>query len=388
MLEPKLRHSHVQVNDCFVHLLQYCCDGSLVKPPNTSTINTTSSSIFDTSSSTRTASSIGTPSLLRDIPQNNLIIFVPGNPGILGIYHDFLSALFRSVNGCTRRGATKTNILAIGHNNFDHPDAIKYKAEERINIEEADLNFVERSMAKKYQGEPHHIELQVLNKLIILKRLLKLDLANCKLVFVGHSIGCYIILRLLQDRALASAHKGSVFIHPALENMALTPKGSHLARLFSYRVDLLIYAAAFLVEWLLPSSVKQAIVRWRSSPEFVENSSDVAVESVGQLVCHKSLAALIEMAKSEFALVKNLNSESMIKPHASKLRLIYAINDHWVNASHKQMLKDKYSELYIEEHPNLHAFCMDPKTAMDYSIKVGMFVQDFLEPTDETNTSF
>lgn len=428
MQEPILRHSYVQLNGSFVHLLQYGCGENLVRSstvsPNTSHINTTSSAT--SSNKTTTASTTKPATTARSIlgssnnssifnnAQNNksnnvtndcangagsgstkthlhqtkaftreLIIFIPGNPGVLGVYHDFLMSVFRIINSSSTSENKNPNerptILAIGHNNFDHPDHVQYKTEERICIKENELNFVERAVAEKYYDEPHHIELQVLNKLIILKKVLKCNLNDCKLIFIGHSIGCYVILRLIQDRLISTNHGGSILIHPALENLALTEKGQYFDRLFGYNIDLLMRSVAYILDQSLPKPIKLALVKWFCPRDFVQGSSDIVIESCMQLVCQKTLKAVIQMSKSEFALVKNLNHESLVKPHVEKLKLIYAIDDHWVNTDNRRLLKELYPDLYMEEQSTKHAFVMDTQTVMDYAVKVGMLLQDFID---------
>ena len=390
MQEPNIRHSYVKINNSFVHLQQYGHGESLLKTtglPNTghndtqptltpyelsfgsanSTISNTNSGDFSSSTLINRGNSI----------RKKIIIFIPGNPGQIGFYHDFLSALYKTINRPSNKSGNQFTILAIGHNNFDHPDSCDYRAEERICIEENDLNFVEKSTAAN--REPHHVELQVLNKLIILKKLLKVSLENCHVIFIGHSIGCYIILRMLQDRAIGSVHGGSILIHPALENLALTAKGSTITRYFYYKLDLVIRSIAFMMDTILPKAAKLFITKWLCEPDFVQTSSDMVIESVAQVIDSNNLTALIQMAKSEFATVKNIDHELLIRPHVAKLRLIYALDDHWVNTENLKELREQYADLFIEEQPNKHAFVMDPTTVMDYAVRVGIFIHDFIE---------
>lgn len=371
------RHTYVKVNGSFSHVVQYGSEESLFKSENHNQL------VSDQSDN-----SLPNKSRLNlSFSNKKVVIFVPGNPGFLGIYHDFLSQLYCKLREFNRK--SQPLIIAIGHNNFDHPDEVTYKADERISVDPADLNFVERSIASTYLNEPHHIELQVLNKLIILKKLLKIDLEDAKLLFVGHSIGAYVILRLLQDRSIASAHEGSVLIHPALENLAMTEKGSYINRLFSYRLDLLvIHPIVLCMEKLLTKSMKLALTRWFCPKEFLEGSSEIVVESASQLLCWRTVAALIQMAKSELAFVKGMNTDSMIKPFASKLKIIYATVDHWVNTNNRLLLKRMFPNLHLEEQDTEHAFVMNPKTVTDYAAKVNMFIQEFLDNVERAEISW
>lgn len=395
MQDPIVRHIYVKIHRSFVHLAQYGHGENIIirsarSSPSSSFVSNHGDSHQQSLSNTSTSSISGQPkpssssmSLLADRNRlSKLIIFVPGNPGVLGVYHDFLVTLYRTLNKPSNKGDNPV-ILAMSHNNFDHPDHCDYRADERICIEESELSFVEKTKLDAYK-DPHEIELQVMNKLIILKRLLKLDLrrANenaCKLVFVGHSIGCYVLLRLLQDRTLAKFHAGSILVHPALENLATTEKGAAISRYFAFKLDYVMHLMAYVMEKVLPKWAKLNITKWLCSPELVESSSNTVLESIAQMASPLTLTAIIEMAKSELANVKGLDHETMIKPHASKLKLIYTIGDHWVNGANRLELSERYPELHIEEQQTLHAFVMDPNVVTNYAIKIGIFIQDIFE---------
>ena len=205
------------------------------------------------------------------------------------------------------------------------------------------------------------------------------DKNNCKIAFVGHSMGCYVILKLLQDKALAAAHTGSILAHPTLENLALTKKGTMLVNFFALKLDLLAQLVACGVEKFVPKSMILDVAKWSCSREFVSSASSIVIDSIAQLVDSTTLIALIGMAKSELASIGDLNHRKLIKPHASKLKLIYAIDDHWVNAGNRLELAQLYPELHIEEQQTMHAFIMDPEAVSRYSIKFGMLIEDFFE---------
>jgi len=371
MSDPIVSHSYVQVHNSLIHLVEYNSDKSWAA-------NSLKSALYKGNNKSSESNSSNNSKF--DVTRQNLVIFVPGNPGVLGIYHDFLMHLYRVLSSSYGVGSNKRpTILAISHNNFDHPDHVQYPAVGRVVVDESELNFVEREWAKSIGYDPNHIELQVLNKLIIIKRILRERNYSCPFVFVGHSIGCHVILRLLQDSGISRSHGGSILIHPALENLALTNKGSAYVRLFSYKFDLVVQSIAFIVDKLLPKSAKLVLTEWICPDEFVQSSSKIVLESIAQLGCPRTLSALVGMAKSELELVKDIDTDTLIKPHASKLKLIYALNDYWVNTDNRRVLHEKYSDLYIEEQETEHAFVMNPRTVMDYVVKVGMFVREFME---------
>lgn len=385
MSDPEIRHSHVRLNNSVTHLIQYGCKESLIdishqqsnfEPLETINERPQNQSVVAVKTSANNSAPSSRRGSLRSARLKQLIVFVPGNPGVLGVYHDFLVGLYKTIVKPSDK-TTNVTILGLSHNDFDHPDSCNYKSANKINVEENDLNFIEISLAKEHRA--HDVELQVLNKLIILKRIIKLEPGRYRVVFIGHSIGCYIILRLLQDRMVASTHAGSILIHPALENLALTKKGARISRYFNFKLDLVMKFTAYLCEFLLPSSLRLTLTRRICSPEFINSASEVVIESIAQLGCSNAVTALVEMAKDEFKQVRDMDHKALVGPHADKLVLIYAKGDEWVNVSNREELLKCYPSLRIEEQPALHAFVMDHGVVADYAMKAGMLVQDFFE---------
>jgi len=140
MQNPITKHSYVRINGSFVHLLQYGPGESLIKSPSNLSTNTSASNSSNcysltnkTSSNSNSFNSYTTENntilSARESHSQRLIIFIPGNPGVLGLYHDFLESLSRMLSSSSAIDGpnNQPTILAISHNNFDHPDHVDYK---------------------------------------------------------------------------------------------------------------------------------------------------------------------------------------------------------------------------------------------------------------------
>ena len=361
-----IRHSYVELNGSLVHLVQYGLDHNLLdKPCNRE------SKPGRQITETEQAKPNGSTSAQNQTQHEQVLVFFPGNPGILGVYHDFLMLLYDSFES-----QNTTAVLAISHNNFDHPTACDYPDEKRLNIE---LNSEEKNLGESL--EPHHLELQVLNKLVILKRLLEFN-PNCRLVFVGHSIGCYVILRILQSQTIVARHNGSILIHPALENLTSTFGGMIASYILRAKLDL---AIKFILP-IFPKVIKHKLVKFLAfrgeSSSFL---SEEAQSSLNQLLSKVGLNAVCELAKSEFTVVKHLDHNLLIKPHIEKLRVLYAAIDYWVTSSHVPELRSKYPDLHIEEDATAeHIFFKRKHTLIDYVDRCARFIKDFyIKATNE-----
>lgn len=355
-------NTNVRLNNCVVHVVQYNNSndkiGSLLKSSvNETTILNNNLKLLDKDTSSKAIKHL-------------LIIFVPGNPGLLGLYHDFLSALLTNL-----KDQSNVTILGLSHNNFINVNST-IKNTTTTNIHDSDLNFIEKSIVKSYTNEPHHIELQVLNKILILKKLLNVNLKDVSLMFIGHSIGCHVILRLMQEKVISESLISSILVHPALDNIAKTQKGQSISYLFTYKLDTLIKVLAYILDALVPVSIKTIATKYYCPKEMVERCSDIVLNSFQSLGSPKNLVALMQMAKSEFEYIKNSDVNYMIKDHVDKIKIIYSINDGWVDEDCKISLKDNYPSIATEELPTIHAFIMEPSTTTEYASKISIYLRE------------
>lgn len=91
-----------------------------------------------------------------------------------------------------------------------------------------------------------------------------------RIILIGHSIGCYIILKMLTSGFSSSSVNGrtthrevlqSCLLFPTIERMAGSPQGriaTPLLRYFRWMVPILMYPLCFII----PDSVKRFIISW------------------------------------------------------------------------------------------------------------------------------
>ncbi|XP_029451855.1 lipid droplet-associated hydrolase isoform X2 [Rhinatrema bivittatum] len=111
--------------------------------------------------------------LWREKSPNLLFLIVPGNPGIVGYYRTFMQALYFGLN-------QQYPVWAISHAGHCVPPRSMSMTED------TDVKEIEDIFGLNGQIE---------HKLYFLKKNVPKDM---KLVLIGHSIGCYIILELMK----------------------------------------------------------------------------------------------------------------------------------------------------------------------------------------------
>jgi xanthine dehydrogenase/oxidase len=83
---------------------------------------------------------------------------------------------------------------------------------------------------------------------------------NTKIIFIGHSIGCYVILQILNtlDDRIKKSIKQTIHLFPTFERMALSPNGIKLKFISKY-FSWFIYFVMFIVS-LLPNLLNKKLI--------------------------------------------------------------------------------------------------------------------------------
>jgi len=160
-----------------------------------------------------------------------LFVIVPGNPGCIKFYERFSEVL-----------VDNTNIPVWGISHTGHAMSecgVRHPAVEQCGLQE----------------QIEH-KIQYLNEEVFP--------ATDKVVLIGHSIGCYIILQIL-DRMRSSEQKffKSILLFPTIERMRVSPQGRTMTPAldygrwaFVYLSGLLAWMPRFMRDWLISSFVR------------------------------------------------------------------------------------------------------------------------------------
>ncbi|XP_061890872.1 lipid droplet-associated hydrolase isoform X2 [Entelurus aequoreus] len=161
-----------------------------------------------------------------------LVLIIPGNPGVVGFYRTFLLTLW-SVFGHHHP------VWAVSHAGHCVPPASMDMVQDASSTGARDV---------------FGLDGQIDHKLAFLKKNVPKD---TKLVLVGHSIGCYIILEILKRDPSLQVVK-AVMLFPTIERMALTPQGKAMTPLLCH-LRYMTYLPIFLLS-LLPEVLKRSLV--------------------------------------------------------------------------------------------------------------------------------
>ncbi|XP_047353165.1 lipid droplet-associated hydrolase [Vespa velutina] len=260
--------------------------------------------------------------------KKNVVIVIPGNPGIPQFYKDFIKSLNSKL-------PPKTPVWVIGHAGHVQPP------------KDLAINMPSDKEWDKYYGLTAQIE----HKIQFIRKYVPSD---AKIYLVGHSIGSWFILNLLKDEDISKKVEKCYLLFPTIENMADTPNGRFLTNIIFNMANLLIYFSWFFT--LFPYYFKVFLLRVFGIFYGIPAKS---INAVILFLQPHILKKVFRLADEEIKKVKELD-DNIIAQHANKLWLYYSVKDRWTRMSYYENMKAKHPnvETNLCEHNLPHSFVL------------------------------
>lgn len=207
------------------------------------------------------------------------------------------------------------------------------------------------------QEEHYGLEAQIAHKVNFIHENIPPDVS---LILIGHSIGSYIILNML-DHLPASQVEHCFLLFPTLERMAVSPNGQQMTPILQYLRWLIVIFTLFFS--IIPIKYRFNIIHWwLGNVDYQPCVQKALVETVSPWTVNYSTY----LAKLEMNKVKELQKD-LIRKYSRKLSFYYGKCDHWAP-------KLYYDDL-IKEFPRIdarlcdlnmkHAFVLEAKEGRD-----------------------
>lgn len=181
---------------------------------------------------------------------------------------------------------------------------------------------------------------------------------NVKLIFIGHSIGSYIILKILDQ--LEHSIQRCFMLFPTIERMALSPNG----RVYTPALKYLRWLAPVIVSGVtyLPEKTKAWLINKRVGNAEAPPCISSAVLS---FIKPFSVSNSLYMAHQEMQAVDKLDTD-LVKKHLSILSFYFGQTDQWCPLSYSADLKEKFPDCDIRicDKGYSHAFVLDASPQM------------------------
>ncbi|KAK4055463.1 hypothetical protein OIV83_000009 [Microbotryomycetes sp. JL201] len=292
-----------------------------------------------------------------DTPSRTVVVFIPGNPGLVHYYRSFLSKIHRDLS------PQLTTVYAVGH--LGHSPAHEVR------------RWTSRGAASLDEQVQHKID-------FVDKLRENLDIGlretDTKLVLVGHSIGSWISSQVLKARP--EAVHSIVQLFPTISHMRLTENGQRLAPLFTKAVLPPVALGTTLLS-LIPQSMLTRVVTILAGQS---ESPDSAKATTALVSSPGTVISALSMAADEMAQVTDLDHD-LLRTYGDRMYWYWAEgdSDHWVRDSSVKEIEQVLDEA---GHPKKgrrwrcsqgmkHAFVLRD----DHADKLAGYVSDWINRT-------
>ncbi|XP_067647768.1 lipid droplet-associated hydrolase [Eurosta solidaginis] len=272
-----------------------------------------------------------------------IVLCIPGNPGLVGFYLEFLEELYKQLE-------EKIPIWIIGHMGHEEPEKDSNSKVPRLKDNEKVFNL---------DGQLKH-------KTEFIQRFVP---ANTKMHLIGHSIGAWMVVHLLENPHLRERVRKCYLLFPTLERMLISSNGWNFSK-----IGVPLYATlGFLIPLFnrLPKFVQKYAVQmyfWLSNipKTFINTALEYSKAPVMEKV--------VFLANDEMARVRDLDSK-LIEKHLPLLKLYYGTTDGWVPVKYYNELCAQFPEIDAE----LDKECIDHAFVLRYSNNMAHIVGKMIE---------
>ena len=279
---------------------------------------------------------------LSQYGKKDLVVVIPGNPGIPQFYDGFIKTM-------KSRLPTETPVWVVGHAGHVQPP-----------------NNLSLTMPNDSTwNENYGLMAQVQHKKEFIKKYVPED---AKLHLVGHSIGCWMVLNMLKDDSICKRVAKCYLLFPTIERMAETRNGLFFTRIVS-RIAFLLTFLCWILS-CLPVYLQTFLINTFAPFYGVPTKCSKAVL---QLLHPRSLKKVLKMADEEMRIVRERDDDTLSK-YADKLWFYYGNCDGWTPVRYYKNMKSVHPNMNAElcKHGYYHSF------VLEYDKEMGHIVGDLI----------
>ncbi|XP_074370684.1 uncharacterized protein LOC141711884 [Apium graveolens] len=260
------------------------------------------------------------------------VLFVPGNPGVISFYTDFLESLYDLLGGT----ASITAIGQISHMKKNLEGGRLFSLEEQIDHK---VNFIKQ----------------------------ELDNIEVPIVLVAHSIGCYISVELLRRFSPKVIYCIKLYPFLAINKISFQQAVIRKTAASPFLCATLSSIVALL--GLLPASLTRFLVRNSVGKSWSSTAVDALCDNLLQ---YHVMQNVFFMARREFIKLLEPPDWAFLREKQSQIAFLFGDDDHWgpLQMSEEISVQVPKAHLVIEREGLTHAFSCTEKG----SVWVAQFV--------------
>ncbi|GLH05871.1 Lipid droplet-associated hydrolase [Gryllus bimaculatus] len=262
----------------------------------------------------------------------NLIVCISGNPGVTSFYNEFLETLY---------GTLDMPVWILSH--------AGHEVGQDVTIPPLSGN-----------RELYNLEGQIKHKIEFLKKYVP---PHVNIYFIGHSIGSYMILRVLKQ---FPEIKGRVIkaymLFPTIQKMRDSPNGKFFSGVIQYIVPIIVFLSWIFT--LLPLVVRKTLLYGYFT---IQSTKKDMIRPTMKLINPRALRNVFFLAKEEMDVVTELDPD-LINNVVDKLFFYFSTSDGWVPLSYYEDLKKSHPRIHALTTNHRHAFVLDSGREVGYCV--------------------
>ncbi|XP_018563479.1 lipid droplet-associated hydrolase [Anoplophora glabripennis] len=272
--------------------------------------------------------------------QDDIVLIITGNPGINGFYNNFAKTIHEKLG---------YPVWCLGHAGHDLP-------KETITLPKF----------KEHQ-ELYGLKEQVQHKADFLEKYIP---KNAKIHLVGHSVGSYMILELLDHPALRDKVVDVYLLFPAIEHMAETNNGKFLTNFIKPIVPIIVF-----LSWIftfLPNIVQFFLI-YVYTTFIMRIHAKQHIKNIKALIKPGVLRRVFFLAFEELDQIRERNNE-VIKKNVNKIKIYYGRTDGWAPLIFCDRIKRDIPDVDVEITDYHHTFVLN--SSFEVGDKVSTWIKE------------
>ncbi|KAJ6626130.1 Lipid droplet-associated hydrolase [Pseudolycoriella hygida] len=270
--------------------------------------------------------------------KKEVIICIPGNPGLPGFYAEFMKTIHKNIN-------PNIPVWLIGQAGHDEPpeDSLHeippLKGNEDLYDLDAQLEFIHMFVP-----------------------------SDVKIHLIGHSIGAWMIIEMLKkEPSLRHKIQHSYLLFPTIERMAASPNGSFFTKVTQRLAPVIIALFNEFPRFIL-SPLLSLFFWMKSIPSSILDTTLMFARGT-------ILKKVFFLAGEEMKRVVELDSETLeiLRSNHRNLTFLYGDRDLWTPSKYWEELEEKIPEIDLIVTHFEHAFILKS------SVEMGKLLAEWIE---------
>ncbi|VVA15427.1 PREDICTED: lipid droplet-associated [Prunus dulcis] len=217
------------------------------------------------------------------------VVVIPGNPGIVLFYKEFLESLYELLGGTA-------SVTAVGH--------------------------ISQTKKSWEHGRLFSLQEQINHKMDVIKQ--ELQNNEVPILLVGHSIGSYISVEMFKRSP--EKVKYCIGLYPFLALNPQSRKQYIIGKIAESRILCVVFSFIVALVGLLPIRLLRLIVTTFLGKFW----SATAVDAVcSHLVKYHTMRNVLFMAMTEFRKLSETPDWAFMRENQHKIAVLFGIDDHW-----------------------------------------------------------